>query len=482
MMTLHALLIVSLLVARSCSFPVHGQGVSATGTTNCNNVGRVVAVPSGVSGSIVTENCSQITVTVAGASYSTPSSCTVAYTHYLETVWACQGTTPGLDCDPEGSIATHVNYIGGACPNVAGLASGMSWGAWSEVPQNLVAIIQGMSSCIPPTPMDEFDYSAKTTRCRSGTQPLRSQEPPRDTRSTPDGTVVVPWNGDPRTAVPGSEAFNPFKTDYDLASASGGGALQPDLRRVSAAFPGIPGVALRARVQVKDFEPGAEHPRSTVDLEIEGRLAADGTFDVVRTSVARNGADERILHRREVFDGVLLIRATQGAEEANAYTLDYARRIELWRMQVLPTLRPLHRWLVNPFEIPGFATHTYRREAAEGLVFVRKIAQGSRASYVDQVFTVDAASAPVPHVLSTAILDEQGDAIESSTFSNPRAFGPGFWRPAEVQHTLFLDAQPLGRRVELRYWIDEAHPLTAEEAAAIHTAPYPENVDWSVWF
>ena len=132
-----------MLLHLACSIAVVTPVAVAQGGAGCNNATRSVSIQAGAS-TPVTAECADISVMVMGFGISSPPSCVVAYTHYLETVWSCGPQLPGFNCDPQGSKAYHNNYSDGACPITDGVTDGMTWTYPWDIPDALAEIVWGL--------------------------------------------------------------------------------------------------------------------------------------------------------------------------------------------------------------------------------------------------------------------------------------------------------------------------------------------------
>ena len=459
--------LLTLAIASSVSQST-GTGTAAPA---CNNLTRTLAIAAGTTPA-VTQNCPQITVSVAGSSFSTPASCIVAYTHYLESVWTCGPAATGLHCNAQGSQATHKNYTGGACPSVAGLTSGMSWGSWADVPANLVAIIQGMSSCVPPTESSEWDYSASVSNCKTVT----------GSGNLTSGGSGSGWFGHPGELILDIERYNPFATQYEAAAERGAHSPQAQLRAVSDAFAAVGAAQVEVEVTVEHFDAGVDTPRN-VNFSIHRGVVTDsGLFDITRTSTSTNAGERAIFDTRRVFDGELLREQTLTSGEGNAYSKAYADANRLWQMEVLPELRPLYTWIRNPYQIARFADQTFVEAPHGEATLVQLIQSGPSGRFVGKEYVVAPDARDVPVVTSTRILDEFGRPCETSSFSDFREIAPNVWRPFDVDSQILLDREPHGARVRIHLRFRQAQPMAPQEAtAAVLGAEFSNTVEWNVW-
>ncbi|MEW6072748.1 MAG: hypothetical protein AB1726_09185 [Planctomycetota bacterium] len=273
-----------MFVLLSSSLLASAMDFTPAQTTNCNNSTRTLAQPAGVSGAVVEVGCAQITVSVAGVSYSTPCKCPVAYTQYMESVYTCGPALPNFNCNPQGYKATIANYTDARCPDVTGLTNGMSWDSWDDVPENLRGIIHGMSTCVAPQREDTFDWSASVTACPSQKE---APEAPLRSGTGGDGHEYFQTLEDPRAYGGGMPRFHPFETDYDRAMATGGGTADLTLQKVEASFPPLSGVLLAGSLDLEHYPAGSDLPTHASTYRYEGSISSDETFDLVETSVAR---------------------------------------------------------------------------------------------------------------------------------------------------------------------------------------------------
>ncbi len=454
----------------SSVLPAQSSGASG-GAAACNNLTRSVAIKPGTSPA-VTAQCTQITVSVGGSSYSTPPSCVVAYTQQLETVWTCGPAAEGLHCDPQGSKASHASYYDGACPSASGSTNGASWSDWASVPANLVSIISGLSSCVPPKRKDDWDYSAKVEACRQSTA-----EAPIF-----NGAEQAQWLGNPNEVIPDVPSFNPFSTDYELAAESGSASSQPMLQSVRAAFGGLAGARFAVAVNVEHYAPGATSPEHQSFAIYEGAMSVDGLFDVVRsTQISSDGKPAEIRHRR-YFDGEVLRYLTEGAGEGMAFSRRAAEQKQLWRVELAPELRPVYAWLRNPFQIPTFEGASYIAEAASSEVVISRTFEFGSMVFAGKQYFVSPETFDVPIVTSTLVLDEAGRTCESTSYSDFRQIAPGVWRPFRQECVLHLDRTPTGARVRVSHEFRTARVLSeAEVTGQVVDAQFPAEIVWSIW-
>ncbi len=458
------------------------QGVpGAGGAPVCNDLSRTLQQPAGVSGQVVITDCAQITVSVGGSSYSTPPTCVVAYSQYCDSVYTCGPAAEGIHCDPRGYKAAIKNYRNGRCPDIAGLANGMFWEEWADVPANLVAIIQAMSSCVLPEVSETFDWSASTTACSQG----EVVEP--GVQGDASGVRRTSGSGDPRALVEGCPFRNPFETPYGVAMRAGGGVAEPLLQEVETHHPPLHGAALSVALEVRHYEAGSLEARHVSALLYDGRIAASGTFDLVRTSILYG--EETLLGReRQLFDGIFLAFATLGAPEGRVLGPRHQEESPVWSVEILPYLQPLHRWLENPFDLSRFASHRYsvapQGAGGERILLEKSVQAGPRA-YVDRRLLLERPSrsggAGPRCVRESWILDASGEVREKSSFGDFREVAPGVWRPFRIEHTVFLGVRPRGARIEWRFRIDSAMPLTREQAEQIPHATLDGPDAWLVW-
>lgn len=464
----------------SLATPAEPQAAAAA---DCNHLTRTLQQPAGITGSVST-NCAQVTVSVAGQSFSTPASCVVAYSHYLASVYSCGPAATGIHCNPQGYKATIKNYSDGACPSVSGLTSGMTWSGWDEVPANLVAIIQGLGSCVAPKMDSTFDWSASVVACPKKAQPPNGQTgeplPPRS-QATPglpsDGSGLAVWQGDPRLLIHG-EFFNPFGSAYDAA-------MQPRctssalLGEVESHFAPLAGAEIDVSLELRHYAAGASEPAHVWSAGYEGRISSEGTFDLVQTSIARQGEAGYLATLRQYYDGHLLAFSPGEGPVSNAYSPSYAGGKWIWATELLPQLRPLYWWLGNPFRIPRFESHRYTTDVREGVTYLEKRASERHGGYVDLAYAVDTDNAGVPAIVSSQVLEPSGSPRETVVFGDFRAVADRVYRPFAITYTIFPDGFEQGRRVECRYRFNRARLLEAQQVTAIREAEL-ESL-WHVW-
>jgi hypothetical protein len=450
--------------------PIQSSGAGA-GAAACNNLTRSVAIAPNTSPA-VTAQCTQITVSVGGSSYSTPPSCVVGYTQQLETVWTCGPAAEGLHCDPQGSKATHATYSDGACPTASGLTNGASWSDWTSVPANLVSIISGLSSCVPPKRTEDWDYSAKVVACRQS-----MAEAPIF-----NGAGQAQWMGNPNEVIPDVPSFNPFSTAYEVAAESGSASSQPVLQSVRAAFGKLAGARFAVAVTVEHYAPGSASPEHQSFAVYDGGMSADGLFDLVRsTQVYSDGEPAEILHRR-YFDGEVLRYLTEGAGEGSAFSRAAAEQKQLWRVELAPELRPVYAWLRNPFQIPTFESEPYVEEAASSGVVISRMFESGSTVFAGKQYFVSPETLDVPIVTSTLVLDEAGRTCESTSYSDFRQIAPGVWRPFKQECVLYLDRTSTGTRVRVSHEFRGARALAESEVTQqIVGAQFPADTVWSIW-
>ncbi|MEW5749056.1 MAG: hypothetical protein AB1793_09800 [Candidatus Thermoplasmatota archaeon] len=443
-----------------------------------------MAQPAGVSGVVVEVNCAQITVSVAGFSFSTPEKCTVAYAEYMESVYTCGPAATNLHCDPQGYQATIYAYADGACPDITGLTNGMSWDSWNDVPANLVDIIKAMSSCIAPTKTVTFDWSAKVRPCKSQRDP---PETPLRSGVGGDGREYFQTTEDPRAYGWGSPRVHLFETDYDRAMESGGGTSDPLLQKVETSCGPLPGVSLVVALDVEHYAAGSDVPEHRYTCRYEGNISSDETFDLVETSVAPLDNETWIRRERDLFDGVMLVYHTEGTPEGGAFLPEYLADGAPMKADIWPNLLPLYRWLRNPFQISRFASHAYTSEETGELVTLRKMWEGAGVSYVDRTFLIDGDSFSYPRVLSTEIRgpvigpDGECQVRTSDAFADFREVTPGTMRPFDIEHTVYVNGRRDGRRVRWHYRIEKARILSEDEIEAIPFGALEPGTIWTVW-
>lgn len=470
---LHRSLMLLVAAISGLSTPTPGQD------GGCNNLTRSLAQPSAVTGAAPPQTCGTLAVSVAGVGYGPPAECPVAYTHYLESVYTCGPVATGIDCDPQGSQASLKVYQNGSCPNLTGLTDGMQWDAWDSVPENLVAIIEGMSQCVPPSVTETFDDSARCTRCSlvGGHQTVVMHS-----GFDPSGHEYIQAFEDPRLQAAGIPGANIFETPRSAAMKAAAGTTLPLLAQVDSAFPPLAGAQFDISLTMEHYDDGDTEPNTSRSLMYSGRMAVDGTFDLVQSTVATRGAERLPRHHRLLFDGATLVTHTRGSIDGSAYTPEYLAAVpQLLRSELLPHLQPLYRWINNPFQISRFPQHTYSSEDSSFGVMLRKQALSDGEVFVDREILVGTPAGGVPRVLSTQVLDPVGRVMEATTFSRFQELTPGVSRPLRIEHVVYYDRLPTGRRVSWSYRIDAATPLSAADAEAVSAAALDDEIIWTVW-
>ncbi|MEW5749049.1 MAG: hypothetical protein AB1793_09765 [Candidatus Thermoplasmatota archaeon] len=447
-----------------------------------------MAHEAGISGQVLEVDCAQITVSVAGFSYSTPPKCTVAYARYMESVYTCGPALPNFNCNPQGYQATIKNYLNGRCPDVTGLTDGMSWDSWDDVPPNLLAIIAAMSTCIDPQVETTFDWSASVTACPSQRNP---PETPLRSGTGGDGHAYSQTTEDPRAQGWGLPRVHPFETDYERAMASGGGSSDPLLQKVEASFPPLSGVFLAVSLDVEHYPRESDIPEHVWTCRYDGSITSDETFDLAQTSVVQRniatGIETWIRRERQLFDGVMFLYHTEGTPEGGAFLPEALQDGPVLGTEIRPNLFLLHWWLRNPFQISRFASHTYTSEKAGALVTLRKLDQSGGGSYVSREFVIDPDTVSYPRVLSAEIrgpvIGPSGEVQvrESTAFADFREVAPGAMRPFDIDHTVFYDGRRDGRRVRRHYRIEKARILSEDEIEAIPFGALEPGTIWTVW-
>jgi hypothetical protein len=233
-------------------------------------------------------------------------------------------------------------------------------------------------------------------------------------------------------------------------------------------------------VSARHFEAGAASPTSDVQFSIDGRLSADGTFDVFKDFPARNGHEVKLIRRRMTFDGHLLTFTTHTAAEQNAYGLEYALGQRLFDFQIVPALGALHGWIVDPFGLPGFASHEYATAAAGGRMTLELPSRSGK--HADRRIVVNTSAYPVPVIEESMVFDLLGSPRVRETFGAFREVAPGVWRPFWSRRELLLQGVEQSPRVVTEIELSEARELSAAECTALSAPRLEEELPWNVWF
>ena len=297
----------------------------------------------------------------------------------------------------------------------------------------------------------------------------------------PQYAEIVPWIGDPTVLV--SEApVNRFQGGYDKALKDAAGPSNPVLQRLDQAFSSLPGAELSVELEVLHFDSGQDVPTNTSRFLYTGFMGGDGTFDLEQTSVAKKGGSAFVRTHRRAYDGSLLAYESDGVPVGAIYTSTYAEKVPIWRVEILPHLRPLHWWIDNPLHVSRFPEHTFTQKQSEDITVLSKEATLGGRSYVDSKLFIDADSFDFPRLIRSQTLNEHGNVIEQVDFDAYAQIGDGVVRPLSFTHTVFADGLPQGQRIQWNYRILSAEVLDDIQVDDSCRGIYEgSSTTWDVW-
>lgn len=443
-----------------------GSQLAAQTTTGCNNTSRTVQVTGGYQ-NVFTASCATLSISVAGVSTSTPPECLVGNAFYGGTVYSCQGTAQGLDCNPEGYKVSITLKQGGACPDTSGLNPG-SWDSWEDVPE---AIAQAMS-CVLPSVSETFDWSAKVGRCPG----VIHQSSTADS-SVPQHAVRVTGVLPMQEMLPASPV-DPFASPYKSAQTAALADTHPLLRVAAEASAPWTSADVLAEVTVSHAQPAPSVRRA----HITGRIDANGTFSLRETVDGRSPQGEpTTLGRALLCDGRGFLRWDDEAEEGLAWSLSGAEWTRASDIMLL-SVAPLHDGLFNPYGIPRFASIEYTSASLPdtGLFLVSRVPSAgtpilAREEYVLQPDGEHA------RILEKRIFDAAGRMVGQSVFGE-FIDGPSRPRPRRIERRLFLggDATYATPDVTVTVRLLQAVPRAEAEANPI-VLPADDTRSWILW-
>ncbi len=439
--------------------------VAAQPSTGCNDQSRTVQIVAGFHNSLE-EQCGTFSIDVAGVGFTSPSKCLKGAANYAGTVYSCGGTSTGIDCNPNGYQVSIQLLNGGACPDLLGLVTGGSFPSWDDVPEAIVTAL----SCVPPSITETFDWSASTTRCNFGSQ---SMDDVGTVVTSPSGEIYTISMGDPQPLLNQSVA-NVFMSAYDAAQSPSVTQIAAPLADVLADYGVIQGLELTAEVTVTH---GAPYTNTHV-AQLQGRLFADGRFDLTETVLAAKDGVVDPLSRRLICDGSAVALLSNQAEDGLAWSVGSAALDE-----VLPTLTlsvwPLYRWLVDPFDIPTFEDLDYAvsTDAATSVTAVTRLHDPSQGAAA-KVYQLDDNGA-VSHPASISVLDPSGLLRRQVVFGDHKTVADGVWRPFSVERQEFLSPGSQAGDVVVSVRIIRTRVLGGTEFEV--DLPSDPNQRWLIW-
>ncbi|MBI5431744.1 MAG: hypothetical protein HZA52_02820 [Planctomycetes bacterium] len=445
-----------------------GGAFSQSSTGDCNNTSRTPTVLAGHYNPL-TQNCPQLTFSVAGQTLSTPASCLIGYTVYDDTIYKCEGTASGSHCKEQGFLVKVEVYSGGGCPNIVGLATG-AYTSWADVP----AALQKALNCTPPkTPKTpKNDWSAQCTSCKQGTS---ENSGVGEVQLGAGGVPHLLIEGSPFGAVAGAPT-NLFETPFDAAEDGNISGLPTVLRVAASNFSPLSGVEILAEIAIEHVGTMGESDGPSRSV-VRGRVMRGGQFDVTVTETGSVEGIEVPVSQRIVFDGRALCSLVERSECGNVYSRDSTN----WSQSVARLtykVRPIFDWVADPLALSLIPGSTRVSNIDEHGLSIEQ-----RMVHVGQSLLVSEA-----HGLSfdgefatprwNRVYDGVGGICSERTFDDHRVLANGVWRSWVVNDTVHTDPAPSGAHVVTTVRVIRATPLAAD---AFSPPQFDEHQVWRVW-
>jgi hypothetical protein len=340
------------------------------------------------------------------------------------------------------------------------------------VPQAL----QKALNCVPPkaeTP-NTFDWSASVTSRATVQQPAGLGV----LETAVNGDTFVLHQGAYSSIVP-VQSHNPFVTGFDTAQASDPAVLPPVLAAAYQRYAPLAAASVTAEVTIAESDGGAA-PHARRSIRLDGVVRADGRFDLVLVEASTVEGQPATLVDRLVFDGSALASLTEGGEAGSVYPTSYVG-FERTLRALCGAVVPIHDWLARPVHMPVFAGASYAFEAGDTASeqWVRRLVPFGSGTLCSEEHLIRTVSGS-PSVASTRLFDAAGSAVDGWSFADEAVVTQGIVRPMRVRRTVYLDASPTGRRVDVELRMLRAQVLDAS-AAPIPMAPFSADQLWQVW-
>lgn len=329
---------------------------------------------------------------------------------------------------------------------------GGSFSRWADVPEAISAALTCKAPTQTPTKGDSGN--------ESGTQGLGEQH------LSADGTPYLLVQGTP--LAPDVAPIHPFLEPHEEGEDGDPGSLAGLTGQVVRSYEAWEGMDFSAEVAVESRAPGSE-PHRTSSL-LEGRVIADGRFDVRATTPVEVEGEPGVLQERWVFDGRQLLADVADQEVANAYSTTFFRFDRAFDTTCWGLLG-VYDWLTDPLEFPLYETVAFEEvETEPGRVLARRTL-GDPAPFVSSDYLYDT-TGKVAHPLrgDCSTRSDECSPRPSTRTSRDRARagvrraragrGPGRTRPARWRSRLSESCERSG-------WL---HPRSYRTPSSLPTA------------
>lgn len=451
-----------LLIVLSASAAIAQVG---GGSSACNNQTRQVAIVAGYHNEL-SDDCQQITISVAGQSFQSPSRCKVGWAKYAGTVYTCGVSAEQIHCETQGYKVPLTLASGGGCPDLIGLTPG-SWPSWGQVPAAIVAALR----CAPPELTETFDWSASTRNCT--VQPSAVSVPGVGEEHMAAGAQsFLLWLGDP-TALCETGSTDLFLSPFDRAQVAETTHLPAEWISAASTVTALVGARLEAEVRVEHFGP-SNQIRSRSTARLAGAVLSDGRFDLEESKAVEQEGRVELLTTRLRFDGGALFEVCSGAELGNVYLPDYVD-FERTAHVLCHRIEPLFRWVAQPVRMAAFPEALYSVETQDGVHRVSRWTDWGGQQVISDTLRIGAVDS-LP--LSWSVFDSTGRTRHFVSFEGYRELAPGAWRPTRVVETTYLEGESEGPRVVVTTRVIRATPL---EDSVLGAVPFFEDQIYQVW-
>lgn len=428
---------------------------------NCNNKARDAQITAGFHNS-QSESCATFSISVAGLTFSTPSTCVVGDAFYHGTIYGCaDSTTLGSHCTAAGYKVNITLRSGGGCPSVVGLDPG-SWESWEDVPSAVVDAL----TCIAPSTTTTFDYSASVKRC----EPPELESPTLGLEISSSGVSFERFAGDPAQFVDDGALlpFDPAQIAWAMARDLESTAPAP-IAAIADRIALHDAVDVQATITIRHLLAGsATHQRS---FELEGRFWRNGQIDTDQFEVVEFEGESLTARRRlRLIGGSLAIEA-DGEAGGDLWTAS-STEFERARLTFVEDLDIVRVWVDDPFQMPLFeGSHFDVTASSAGLATVERRIDSSGPV----VWRMQAALEPFVAPSIVEILDSLGRVRRSTTFGDEQVFGDGLQRPATMTCRRFVDGTAEGRVIETELVVHRAHGASPTDTVPLETGL------WRIW-
>jgi len=334
---------------------------------------------------------------------------------------------------------------------------GGAFSRWADVPGAISAAL----TCKAPTQTHTKGDSGN----ESGTQGLGEQH------LSADGTPYLLVQGTP--LAPDVAPIHPFLEPHEEGEDGDPGSLAGLTGQVVRSYEAWEGMDFSAEVAVESRAPGSE-PHHTSCL-LEGRVLADGRFDVRATTPVEVEGEPGVLQERWVFDGRQLLADVADQEVANAYSTTFFRFDRAFDTTCWGLLG-VYDWLTDPLEFPLYETVAFEEvETEPGRVLARRTL-GDPAPFVSSDYLYDT-TGKVAHPLRRRLFDPFGRMLAETGYADFSRQGTS-WRPQSTRRTRTWPDTP-GEVEVTTLRIVRAERLAA--SAELPDAEFPANRVWQVW-